>query len=55
MDLSNDQLDEAKKRELQSWVERQVYTQVPDQGQPKIFYTNKESNGKQTFKARLVA
>ena len=36
MDSSNDQLDEAKKRELQSWVEHQVYTQVPDQGQPKI-------------------
>ncbi len=32
---------------------------MPDQGQPKILtrwvYTNKESNGKQTFKARLVA
>ena len=59
MDSSNDQLDEAKKRELQSWVEHQVYTQVPDQGQPKILtrwvYTNKESNGKQTLKARLVA
>ena len=53
MDSSNDQLDEAKKRE------HQVYTQVPDRGQPKILtrwvYTNKESNGKQTFKARLVA
>ena len=36
MDSSDDQLDEAKKRELQSWVEHQVYTQVPDQGQPKI-------------------
>ena len=59
MDSSNDQLDKAKKRELQSWVEHQVYTQVPDRGQPKILtrwvYTNKESNGKQTFKARLVA
>ena len=59
MDSSNDQLDEAKKRELQSWVEHQVYTQVPYRGQPKILtrwvYTNKESNGKQTFKARLVA
>ena len=59
MDSSNDQPDKAKKRELQSWVEHQVYTQVPDQGQPKILtrwvYTNKESNGKQTFKARLVA
>ena len=59
MDSFNDQLDEAKKRELQSWVEHQVYTQVPDRGQPKILtrwvYTNKESKGKQTFKARLVA
>ena len=36
MDSSNVQLDEAKKRELQSWVEHQVYTQVPDQGQLKL-------------------
>lgn len=58
---SNDdlELEEARKKELQSWVENKVYTQVPDQGQPKIstrwIYTNKNSNGKQTYKARLVA
>ena len=52
-------LDQAKKRELQSWIENKVYTQVPDQGQTKIYtrwvYTNRISNGEQTIKARLVA
>ena len=56
---SNDDIDQAKKKELHSWIENQVYTQVPDQGQPKIstrwIYTNKKSNGKQICKARLVA
>ena len=51
---SNDnlELENAKKKELQSWVENKMYIQVPDQGQPKIstrwIYTNKNSNGKQT-------
>ena len=39
-------------------VNSKVYTQVIDQGQPKIcmrwVYTNKESNGKKTIKARLI-
>ena len=58
---SNDdlELENAKKKGLQSWVESKVYIQVPDQGQHKIstrwIYTNKNSNGKQSCKARLVA
>ena len=56
---SDDQLDHAKRKELQNWTEHQVYTQVPDQGQPKIstrwVYTTKIVNEEQTLKARLVA
>ena len=48
----------AKKEELQSWVKNKVYTQVSDQGQPRIptrwLYTNKNLNDKQVCKARLV-
>ena len=42
------------------WVDNKVYTQVPDQGKPKLLvytgwiYTNKSSNGKQYCKARFV-
>lgn len=56
---SNHDLEMARENELQSWVENKVYTQVPDQGQCKIstrwVYTNKNVNGKQIYKARLVA
>ena len=55
---SNENLDQVRNNELKSWIEHQVYTQVLHQGQPKIcmrwVYTNRESNGKQTIKARLV-
>ena len=56
---SNEDLDIAKKKELQSWSENQVFTQVPDQGQPRIstrwVFTDKLSNGDNILKARLVA
>ena len=55
---SNENLDQARNSELKSWIKHQVYTQVLDQDQPKIcmrwVYTNKESNSKQTIKARLI-
>ena len=55
---SNENLDQVRNSELKSWTEHKVYTQVLDLSQPKIYtrwvYTNKESNGKQTIKARLV-
>ena len=55
---SDHNLETAKKEELQSWVKNKVYTQVSDQGQPRIttrwIYTNKNLNDKQVYKVRLV-
>ena len=52
-------LESARENELQSWIENKVYTQVFDQGQPRIstrwVYTHKNVNNKQVCKARLVA
>ena len=52
-------LETARKNELQSWIKNEVYTQVSDQGQPRIstrwVYTHKNVNNKQICKARLVA
>ena len=52
-------LETARKNELQSWIKNEVYTQVSDQGQPRIstrwVYTHKNVNNKQVCKARLVA
>ena len=48
---SDDNLETAKKKELQSWVKNKVYTQISDQGQPRIstrwVYTYKNLNDKQ--------
>ena len=56
---SNDELEEARKKELQRLGEYQVYIHVPGQGQIKIstrwIYTYKNSNRKQTCKASFVA
>ena len=52
-------LETARENELQSWIKNKVYTQVSDQGQPRIstrwVYTHKNVNNKQVCKARLVA
>ena len=48
-------LDTARENELQSWIKNKVYTQVSDQGQPRIstrwVYTHKNVNNKQVYKA----
>ena len=50
---------EAMEKELCSWHDNKVYTEVKDFGQPRIstrwVYTQKQSNGKSFVKARLVA
>ena len=52
-------LETARENELQSWIKNKVYTQVSDQGQPRIstrwVYTHKNVNNKQVCKVRLVA
>ena len=52
-------LETARENELQTWIKNKVYTQVSDQGQPRIstrwVYTHKNVNNKQVCKARLVA
>ena len=56
--FSNYDLEEARKEELQSWIENKEYIQVLDYGPLKIstrwIYTNKSSSSKQTCKANLV-
>ena len=56
---SNHEMELAKKRELQSWVDNKVYTQVLDRGQSKIstrwICTTKVKNDNMIYKARLVA
>ena len=56
---SSDQNLETAKKELQNWVKNKVYTQVSNQGQPRIstrwIYTYKNPNDKQVCKARHVA
>ena len=51
-------LETAREKELQSWIKNKVYTQVSDQGQPRIstrwVYTHKNINNK-VCKARLLA
>ena len=56
----NDELEVAKKKELQKWRKNQVYEQVPDNGQPRIHtrWVCTNSNlavGESEVKARLVA
>ena len=52
-------LETARENELRSLIKNKVYTQVSDQGQPRIstrwIYTHKNINNKQVCKARLVA
>ena len=58
---NNDELERAKRNELQKWIRNQVYVQVPDNGQPRIHTrwvcTNNTSvfTGKLEVKTRLVA
>ena len=52
-------LEEAKEKEFQSWKENQVYEEVQDQGQTTVslrwVVTKKLKGGKMVTKARLVA
>ena len=56
---SKELIIKAKERELQSWINREVYNEVDDTGQQKIttkwVMTKKEIEGKPGIKARLVA
>ena len=56
---SEEEVIQAKKAELGSWVENNVFSLVPDTGQHKIktrwVHTRKQANGKVVVKARLVA
>ena len=56
---SDIELNVAKKKELNEWLENEVYTQVVDKGQPRIstrwVCKNIELNGNETIRARLVA
>ena len=55
---SNNELKEARKKKLQSWVKNKVFIQVPDKCQPKIFTrwicTNKSSNDQKLVKLDLL-
>ena len=55
--FSNNEMEEARKKKFQSWVENKEFIQVPDKGQPKIstrwIYTNKSSNDQKLVKLDL--
>ncbi len=57
--VSEEEVEIAKKKELQSWLTNKVYSKVPDLGQSKIstrwIYTKKETENGSIVKARLVA
>ena len=55
----NGELEKAKKNELRKWLDNDVFEQVPDNGQPRIYTrwicTNRPLDGNTVVKARLVA
>lgn len=57
--MPKNEVIQAKKNELQSWKDNQVYTEVPDAGQDRVkirwIYTTKEFPEGSVVKAQLVA